>query len=783
MNAVPKPSGIGARVLRKEDARHLAGKGNFVADIRAEGALEAAIVRSPVAHGKLRGMNAGAVPPGCRVFGHADFPSVKPIRAAPRIPGFRLSEFPPFAVGKVRYAGQPVAICLAPTRAAAEDVAAGVALDIDELPAVVDGREAARGAGPLLHETWPANAYIERVVEGGDIDAARRAAEIAVTGEYRLNRHGAIPLECRAALAVPDDRRDELVLYLGTQGPHVMRVGIAECLGLPERRLRVVSPDVGGGFGSKNRMMPEEIMVCAAALKTGRPVRWIEDRRENITSNNQAREHWYRITAYADSRGRILGIDAALIVDAGAYSIWPGGPFLETGMAARNLPGPYRVEALRAETWTVATNKPPLGPYRGVARPGACFAIERTLDEVARAAGRSPYDVRRENMVKELPCTSVGGLRFDTGDYPASVEKAAAAVNMPRVLRERAAGRADGGLVGIGFASYSEQTAHGAQEWKIRGTPVIPAFETATARMHADGSLELLVAIHSHGQGMETTLAQVACEELGLDIEDVIVRYGDTAVSPYGNGTFASRSMVMAGGASARACRALAGKIRRVAAHLLQCGEAEVELRGGAARAGEASMTVAEIAGIAHLRQDLLPEGETPTLQETSVYEPDVTSGVFSYATHAAVVLVDPETGEIRILDYAIAEDCGTVVNPMIVDGQIAGGAAQGVGTALFEEIPYSESGQPLASTFADYYWPGPTALTRFRIDHAVTPALGTEYGMKGMGEGGAIAPPAAVANAARDALLAAGIDAEIRETPLTPRRVYRAIRAAREKS
>ena len=783
MNAVPKPSGIGARVLRKEDARHLAGKGNFVADIRAEGALEAAIVRSPVAHGKLRGMNAGAVPPGCRVFGHADFPSVKPIRAAPRIPGFRLSEFPPFAVGKVRYAGQPVAICLAPTRAAAEDVAAGVALDIDELPAVVDGREAARGAGPLLHETWPANAYIERVVEGGDIDAARRAAEIAVTGEYRLNRHGAIPLECRAALAVPDDRRDELVLYLGTQGPHVMRVGIAECLGLPERRLRVVSPDVGGGFGSKNRMMPEEIMVCAAALKTGRPVRWIEDRRENITSNNQAREHWYRITAYADSRGRILGIDAALIVDAGAYSIWPGGPFLETGMAARNLPGPYRVEALRAETWTVATNKPPLGPYRGVARPGACFAIERTLDEVARAAGRCPYDVRRENMVKKLPCTSVGGLRFDTGDYPASVEKAAAAVNMPRVLRDRAAGRADGGLVGIGFASYSEQTAHGAQEWKIRGTPVIPAFETATARMHADGSLELLVAIHSHGQGMETTLAQVACEELGLDIEDVIVRYGDTAVSPYGNGTFASRSMVMAGGASARACRALAGKIRRVAAHLLQCGEAEVELRGGAARAGEASMTVAEIAGIAHLRQDLLPEGETPTLQETSVYEPDVTSGVFSYATHAAVVLVDPETGEIRILDYAIAEDCGTVVNPMIVDGQIAGGAAQGVGTALFEEIPYSESGQPLASTFADYYWPGPTALTRFRIDHAVTPALGTEYGMKGMGEGGAIAPPAAVANAARDALLAAGIDAEIRETPLTPRRVYRAIRAAREKS
>ncbi len=781
-DAPTNPNGVGASPLRKEDARHLAGRGRFVSDIAAENALEAAIVRSPVAHGKLNGIDVGDVPSGCRVFTAKDFPDVKPIRAVPRVPGFKASDFPIFAQDKVRYVGQPVAICLAPTRAAAEDLAQTVQLDIEELPAIVDTREAAERKDTVLHDAWGDNVFIEREVTGGDIDAARAAAEITVTNEFRLNRQGAVPLEGRAALAVWDDRRDELTLHLSTQGPHVMRVGIAECLGLRERQLRVNSPDVGGGFGSKNRLMPEEVMVCAAALKSGRPVRWIEDRRENITANNQAREHWYRVTAYADSNARILGIEAALIVDAGSYSIWPSGPFMETGMAARNLPGPYRIPALKVETWTVATNKPPLGPYRGVARPGACFAIERTLDEVARATGRDPYDVRRENMVPAdaMPFTGAGGMRFDNGDYPESVAKAAVAVGMDEVRARQKAPSTDGKLIGVGFASYSEQTAHGTQEWKIRGTPVIPAFETATVRMHADGTAELLVAIHSHGQGMETTLAQVACQELGLELADVVVRYGDTAVSPYGNGTFASRSMVMAGGASAKACRALGRRLRHIGAHLLQCDTEDTELRDGHVFGGDASVSVAEIARTAHIRQDLLPDGTDPTLEETCVYEPEITSGVFSYSTHAAAVAVDPETGDIEILDYAIAEDCGTVVNPMIVDGQIMGGVAQGIGTALFEEIPYDENGQPLASTFADYHWPGPTSLPAFRIAHMVTPAVGTEYGMKGMGEGGAIAPPAAVANAVRDALLAGGIDAQICETPMTPRRIYEAIRAAR---
>ncbi|MEC8724860.1 MAG: xanthine dehydrogenase family protein molybdopterin-binding subunit [Pseudomonadota bacterium] len=774
--------GVGASPLRKEDARHLAGRGRFVADIPFDNGLEAAIIRSPVAHGILKSIDPGELAVNEYVFTAEDFPDIKPIRAVPRVPGFKASDFPIFALDKVRYVGQPIGICLAPTAAEAEDIAQRITIDIEELPSIIDTLEASKKRDTLLHQSWGDNVFIQRDIEGGDIEAARSSAEVTVTNEFRLNRHAAIPLESRSVLAAWDDRRDELTLYLSTQGPHLMRVGIAECLGIKERQLRVVSPDVGGGFGSKNRLMPEEVMVCAAALKIGLPIRWLEDRRENITANNQAREHWYRVTAHADNRGTILGIEAELIVDAGSYSIWPSGPFMETGMAARNLPGPYRIPALSVKTWTVATNKPPLGPYRGVARPGACFAIERTLDEIAHKVGRNPYDVRRENMVAahEMPFTGAGGMRFDNGDYPKSVEKAAKAVGMAEVRARQSNADKSGALLGIGFASYSEQTAHGTEEWKARGTPVIPAFETATARMHADGTLELLVGIHSHGQGMETTLAQVASQELGLELDDIVVRYGDTAVGPYGNGTFASRSMVMAGGASANACRTLAARLKVIGAHLLQCDPEGVELRGGEIFGSGASVSVAEVARTAHIRQDLLPDTVDPTLEETAVYEPEITSGVFSYSTHAAVVSVDPETGEIRIENYAVAEDCGTVVNPMIVDGQIYGGVAQGVGTALYEEIPYDEYGQPQASTFADYHWPGPTSVPSFKISHIVTPATGTEYGMKGMGEGGAIAPPAAIANAVRDALLSAGIDAEIAETPMSPRRIFTAIQEAR---
>ena len=585
-----------------------------------------------------------------------------------------------------------------------------------------------------------------------------------------------VPLEPRAVLAYWDERADELVVYLSTQIPHLIRTALSEILDLPTHKLRVIAPDVGGGFGGKARLMPEEIVVCAIALDTGRPVRWLEDRREHLMAAPQAREHVYRVTAYADKSGVIRGIDAEVTVNAGAYALWHSGPFMETGMAARNLAGPYCIEHLRCRTWTVATNKPPMGVYRGVARPGACFAIERTIDEVARAVGRDPLDVRIANMVppEQMPFESVGGMLFDNGDYPESARQAADLIDYDGIRAKQKCLEPGGRLWGVGFASYTEQTAHGAAEWTRRGSPVIPGFESATARMNPDGTLLLLVGIHSHGQGLETTLAQIASQELGIHPNEITVRFGDTGEAPFGFGTFASRSMVMSGGAVSNACILIREKLARIAAHHLQCDPSEIVFVDSLAQTSSGSIQISELARAAHVRQDELPEGVDPILDVTATYEPSASTGVFSYATHAVVVAVDRGSGAVELMDYAVVEDCGNVVNPMIVDGQIIGGVAQGIGTALYEESVYDEHGQPLSTTFADYLMPGATEVPEIKIGHMLTPAMHTRFGLKGMGEGGAIAPPAAIGNALRDAF--ADLGAEFNETPFTPRRILEAI-------
>jgi len=603
-----------------------------------------------------------------------------------------------------------------------------------------------------------------------------------------MQRQSGAPLEGRAVLACRDYRLDEVVIYSSTQTPHTLRVALGEFLDIEARHIRVVAPDVGGGFGPKARLYPEEIILAALALQLDHPVRWVEDRGEHLLTAAHTRDHHYKVTAYADRRGRILGVDAEIVVDAGAYGLWPQGPYQEAAMAARNLPGPYTIANYRARHYTVATNKAPLGPYRGVGRPGACFAIERIVDEVARAVGRDPVEVRAENMVRseEMPLTTVGGMRLDNGDYPQSVRLCAELLDMPGIRARQQKGEpkpvpaeAGGRLVGIGFAAFAEQTAHGAAEFVARGAAIIPGFESCTARILPDGSMVLMVGIQSHGQGLETTLSQIAAHELGIDPARISVRHGDTESTAFGFGTFASRSMVMSGGAVARASRMLRDKLCRIGAHLLQCDPAQVRCAEGAVLGPQGSVSIAEIAQVAHLRMDGLPPGVDPLLDATATYEPTIGTGVFSYATHGAVVAVDSETGFIELLDFAVAEDCGTMVNPMIVEGQIRGGVVQGIGTALYEEIPYDEAGQPLTGTLADYLLPGAAELPAIKIAHLHTPAAATEYGMKGMGEGGAVAPPAAIANAVRDAL--ASIGAEVNETPITPRRVMAAIRKARE--
>jgi carbon-monoxide dehydrogenase large subunit len=777
MKSTTSKSGIGVSLKRNEDARFLHGRGQYLGDLTFPGMKDVAFLRSPLAHARLRGIE---VPQEHRdaIFTAAHLQDIKPIFAKSTAPGFKESVHHPLASGKVRFVGEPVAMCVADTRAAAEDLAQQIFVDYDELPAVVDMTKALAGDSPRVHDDWADNLALASNIAVGDIAAVRAAAAVTVTREYRLNRHASVPLEGRGVLAYYDPRMDELVVYSSTQFPHVIRTVLAECLGIAERRLRVVAPDVGGGFGVKSNLHPEEIAVAALALKVDHPVRWLEDRREHLLGSQHAREHEYRITAHADKRGRILGLEAEVRVDAGAYSVWPWTSTMEAGMSAGMIPGPYDIPVYHARVMTIATNKSTLGPYRGVGRTGACLAIERTIDEVARAVGREPHEVRAENMVRadQMPYRTATNKLYDSGDYPQSVRIAADMIDVGAV-RRRQQGPSDGRLIGVGFASYTEQTAHGTDEWVARGLPVVFGYEPATARLMPDGDLVLEVGIQNHGQGLETTLAQVAAEELGVDPARVVVRHGDSSLSPYGMGTLASRSMVMAGGAVSRACKLLGEKIARIGAHLLNVPVTEVTIRDAQVWAGAANIGFAEIAKVASLRPERLPPGEDPGMQVTTSYQPTASTGAFSYGTHAVVVAVDPERGMVELLDYVVVHDCGTVVNPMIVDGQLIGGVVQGIGTALYEEIPYDEYGQPLASTFMDYLLPGATEVPNIRLAHMNTPSPHTAYGIKGMGEGGAIAPPGAILNAINDALHPLG--AQVNETPVTPRRLRTALRDA----
>jgi carbon-monoxide dehydrogenase large subunit len=773
--AVGTPRGVGARVQRSEDERHLHGRGGFVADIALPGLRDLAFVRSPVAHGRLLRVRP---PDGARpgeFWTGAELADVaRPIVADARHPDWRGSEYPLLADDRVRFVGEPVAAVVAPDRAAAEDLAEQVELEIDELPVVVDPVAALAEGAPRLHGPWPDNRFLRTAADLGDVDGARAAAAVSITRDYVMGRHSGMPMETRGAVAAYDRRLDQLVVHWSTQVPHLMRAALADLLGLPERRIRVVAPDVGGGFGIKCNLDPEVVVLAAIALRSPYPVRWIEDRWEHFVGAIHARDHRYRVTAHAAADGELLAVEADVLVDAGAYSVWPWTAAMEAGMAAGMLPGPYRLRNYRFSATTVATNKPPLGPYRGVARPGACFAIERTMDELAIELGMEPRDVRLRNLVQpdEHPYTSITGRVYDSGDYPESVRRAAALVGHDSVRERQRDPSAQGRKrIGLGYAVYTEQTAHGTAEWAARGLPVVFGFEQVRAVLDPSGSLTLGTGIQSHGQGLETSLAQVAHDHLGIDPADVSVRHGDTDTAPYGMGTFASRSMVMAGGATHQACSELAEKVKEVAAALMGCATEDVALRDGKAEGPTSSVTLAEVARAAYLRTDLLPERIQPSLDVTSTYRPVADTGAFSYATHAAVVELDTDDGSVRIVDYVVVEDCGTIVNPLIVDGQIQGGVAQGIGTALLEEFTYDEVGQPKVTTFMDYLMPGATEVPEVRIEHMETPSPFTTLGIKGMGEGGAIAPPAAIANALTDALRPE--DVAVNRTPITPERIW----------
>src|ERR1700733_8447913 len=593
--------GVGASLLRNEDARFLDGKGEYLADLQVPGMAEVAFLRSPVAHGKIRSITVPEAARG-QVFFASDIAFTKPILAVSAAKGFKPSNYPALTSDKARFVGDLLAICLAPTRAEAEDIAQSCVIDFEELPAIWDIDIALKSAAPRVHDHWSDNVYIETRIATGDLDEVRAVADVRVRKSLRMGRHAGVSMEGRGVLAHYDRRLDELVVYSSTQFPHVIRTILAESLGISESKLRVVAPDVGGGFGPKNNFNPEELAIAALAMKLNRPLRWIEDRREHLIASPHAREHRYELTAYADRNGRILGLEAEVVVDAGAYSVWPWTASMEAGMSAGIMTGPYDIPVYHARAVSVATNKSPLGPYRGVGRSGACFAIETLVDAVARAVGREPADVRILNMVppRAMPYQSATHKLYDSGNYPECAKRARDAVGLAAVRARQSRPETDGRLIGLGMASYTEQTAHGTAEWVARGLPVVFGFEPATGRFTPAGKLILFVGIQKHGEGLETTLAQVAHQELGIPIEDVVVRHGDTGVSPFGMGTFASRSMTMAGGAVSRVSAMLAEKVKRIGAGLLQAPADTVTLQGGRVVFGDTSVTLRDVAQAAY---------------------------------------------------------------------------------------------------------------------------------------------------------------------------------------
>lgn len=641
--------------------------------------------------------------------------------------------------------------------------------------------EALEEGAPLVHDHWGDNVFQHTLVDG-DIETVRRNAAIKVERKYRTSRQCMSPMEGRGVLAFWDSRLEQLQVYTSTQIPHIVRTGLCECLGLNHEQIRVVAPDVGGGFGYKGILLPEEVCIAWLAMHLKRPIRWLEDRREQLTANANCREHYYNITAYADESGRLLALDAEAVVDAGAYSSYPFSACLEGAQVASILPGPYDFQAYRCSTVSASTNKPPILPYRGVARTGVCFAMELTIDALARAAGREPSDVRLDCLVKQedMPFNNITGKHFDSGNYAECLRRAVQAIDLEAVRQRQKTPEPDGRLIGVGTSIFCEQSAHGTSVYAGWGIPMVPGHEQAVVRLTPDGSLEIRVGVHSHGQGLETTLAQVAEEVLGIDTKRVRVVHGDTALTPYSTGTWGSRCMVMAGGAVARACTTLAERVGKIGAYLLEVPVETVKISDGIVSSAETDKTV-DLEKVAHtwyLKPQLLPQNVDPGgLEVTAGYKPQRDTGTFSYACHAVVVAVDPKLGTTEILKYAIVEDGGVLVNPMIVDGQVYGGVAQGIGTALYEEMVFDKNAQPLASTLADYLLPGATEVPQIQIDHMETPSPYTEFGQKGIGESGAIGPPAAIVNAINDALRP--LNAEICEVPVTPKRLLRAITKA----
>ena len=755
---------IGHPVPRVEDRPLLTGQACFVDDVRLPGTLHAAFLRSPLAHGVLLSVDAA----GARdlagvaaVLTGADLPlDVTPPLTTP---GARSPARPVLARERVRFAGEPVAVAVAESRYLAEDALEAVFADYDPLPAVATLDGAVGPDASAIHP--PGNVLYESELEAGEVDEAFAAAAVVVEATLRNPRVAAVPMEPRGVLAAPEG--GGLTVWSSTQAPHQLRTFLAQVLELDPASIRVVCPDLGGGFGQKAHCYPEEAVVAAAALRLERPVRWTEDRSENLLASSHARDQVVRARAAADGEGRLLAIDADVSCDMGAYGVFPHGHVLEALGTPAMIPGPYRVPAYRAWSRSVATNKCPEGAYRGVGLPVSALVHEHLLDRIARRLGLDRAEVRLRNFVgpDDFPHTTLTHQRYDSGDYGQALRLALDAIGWEAFEEERERARNEGRAVGIGIGCYVEYTGMGSAVFQGRGMVGIAGYDGAFVRLDGDGGATLWTSLPAMGQGLATTFAQLAAAELGLAVDVVRVANPDTSVGDIsGNGTFGSRSAVSGGGAIAGACDILRSRLLDDAGELLEAAPEDLVVRDGTVHVVGApgrGVTVSDVVGGA--AGDRYAAGFS--------YDPPAVA--YPYATHACIVEVDRDTGGVRILRYAIAEDCGRVINPAIVEGQVHGATAQGIGGALLEHVVYDPEGQPLTTSLLDYLLPGAGDLPRLEVRHLEIPAPGSANGAKGVGEGGCLGPPAAIAGAVADAL---GV--EVTELPLTPERVLQLVRS-----
>ena len=777
-------------VARPELARMVQGRGRFVDDIKLPGMCYAAFVRSEVAHANIKSINveeAMRVPGAIGVITPDEvLPHVNPVR--PAAPGS--SEFArpydrfPVPPGKVTFVGDPIVAVAAATPHAAQDMAEAVVVEYELLPVVGGLEQAMAPDAPVIHAGMDDNIVFHREFGGGDVERAFRQADLKLEKTFQFPRQTGVPVETRGVIAHYDRGQERLTVWASCRSPHLVRTTISNVMRLPQYAVRVISPDVGGEFGIKGAAYPEGIILSFLSRKVDRPVKWIEDRMENLLACGHAHEMKIDVSVAAQNDGRILGIDSKVLVDQGAHTLGPTSAGLEPMTAGQSIVGPYRIDNFRCDAYGVMTNKCPGAAYRGVGTVQGVFVIERVMDILAEQLGLDPADVRMKNFIQpqDQPFDTSAGRLYDSGDYPGTLAKLLDVSGYEKLRAAQAEARERGELAGIGICCFVEHSSTGSHDYRRRGVYGLPAFDSATIKVDAGGNVMVAVSAKSTGQSHDSVFAILVARELGVPYETIKILEGDTDAVPFGAGTGVSRSAVSTGGAIRLAVQDIRRKATEIARFFLEGENEELEIAGGqiyATADPSRSVSFANVAAAAHDASRIvsLPDSIERGLQSTRTFDPP--HQTFGHGAHLAFVRVDRETGLIKVEQYICVEDCGTIIDHVIVDGQVVGGVACGIGNALHEELVYDEGGQLLTGTFMDYLVPTAPDVPEIQTTHTETPSPFTEGGVKGVGEAGTVGAFTAVSNAVADALLPLGV--EVTHPPVGPRRVWEMIKRSEE--